>query len=127
MEKRFWLGAGVLAVLLAVSFLVTFGMDALHTPAAEAFRQAEELALSGDMEKAVARGMEGRNRWQAGRKLTACVADHSPMDDVETLLEEMTVFARAGDAEHFAAACAQLASLLRAMSEAHSPAWWNLL
>ncbi len=127
MEKRFWLGVGVLAVLLAVSITVTAAMKAIHEPAAEEFRQAARIALEGDLPTAAARGRHARDRWQKNRKFTACVADHAPMDTVEDLLAEMEVFAEAEDPEHFAAACARLAAAVKAMSDAHSPAWWNML
>ena len=127
MEKRFWLGVGVLAALLAVSIAVTAAMKAIHEPAAEGFAEAARIALEGDLPAAAARGRQARQRWQASRSFTASVADHGPMDTVEDLLAEMEVFAEAEDPEHFAAACARLAAAVKAMSDAHSPAWWNFL
>ena len=127
MEKRFWLGVGVLAALLAVSIAVTAAMKAIHEPAAAEFQEAAQVALDGDLPAAIAMGRSAGKRWQSTRRFTACVADHGPMDTVEDLLEEMEVFARAGEAEHFAAACARLSAAVKAMSDAHRLTGWNLL
>lgn len=127
MEKHFWTGAGILAVLLILSVCITLAMKNAHAPGAEAFRQASELALDGELEQGKQRADTGRQQWYKSRTFTACVADHSPMDQVEDLLAEMEVFAKAEDAEHFAACCNQLAKALEAMYDAHTFNLWNLL
>lgn len=127
MEKHFWTGLGILAALLALSVCISLGMKRAHAPGAEAFRQAAQLALAGELEQGRAFADAGRQRWYKSRAFTACVADHSPMDQVEDLLAEMDVFAKAEDAEHFAACCNQLAKAVEAMYDAHRFNLWNLL
>lgn len=127
MEKRFYLGIGLLALLLVISVLACFGMKAIHQPAEQALAQAAELALAGDMEQAVKLAQQSRSRWEHYRSCTASVADHSPMDDTENLFAEMEVYAAAGESAHFAACCLQLSNMAKAMYDAHSFTLWNLL
>lgn len=127
MGKRFWLGIGILALFLLVGVGISLGMDAIHRPAEQALEQAAEKALDGQMEEAVALARQAHDWWDDRWKLTASVADHSPMDEVDKLFEEMEVYAQAQEDKHFAACCAQLSRLVESMAAAHRFNWWNLL
>lgn len=127
MGGRFWLGVTILALFLVLGVVVTFATQSVQAPAAKALQTASQEALSGNFEKAVAEANSAYRRWLTYRNFTASVADHGPMDDVETLFAEMQVYAQAQEVPHFAACCAQLQVLLKAVAEAHSPAWWNFL
>ena len=127
MEKRFYLGLGVLLLLLAVSVAAWLGMQAIHQPEEQFLARASDLALAGDMEQAVPLAEAARSRWERYRCVTASVADHSPMDDTENLFAEMAVYAAAGEDAHFAACCLQLSNMAKAMYDAHSFTLWNLL
>lgn len=124
---RGWLGVGLLALFLALG-IVTMGlMDNAHLPTGDLLEQAAELALRGDMEQGVALGQEAKNRWERQWQATAVVADHSPMDDVDALFAEMEIYAKAGEAPHFAACCKELVKRVQAVAEAHRFSWWNIL
>lgn len=127
MGKRFYQGVGLLVVLLALSVLVTWGMRRIHEPTGAQLLEASQLALQGDTQQAIGLARQAHSQWKNTRMLTAAVADHSPMDDVDMLFREMEVYAAAGEIPHFAACCAQLSSLVRSMYEAHSPTWWNVV
>ena len=127
MQKRFYQGIGLLAILLALSVFVTWGMNRLHTPAEQQLQEASRLALQGDTQQALSLARQAHAHWEDTRTLTAAVADHSPMDDVDVLFSEMEVYAAAEEIPHFAACCLQLSDLLRSMYEAHSFTWWNVL
>ena len=108
--KRLWVGILLLLVLLAGTLAVTVAMDRIYAPMVEALE-------AGDLEAAE----ERYGRW---RQLTAAFADHGPMEEMDAL------FARAeicGDKQERRALCAELAQRAKAMSNAHSPTWWNLL
>lgn len=108
--KRLWVGILLLLVLLAGTLTVTVAMDRIYAPMVEALE-------AGDLEAAE----ERYGRW---RQLTAAFADHGPMEEMDAL------FARAeicGDEQERRALCAELAQRAKAMSNAHSPTWWNLL
>lgn len=108
--KRLWVGIILLLILLAGTMAVTVAMDRIYAPMVEALE-------AGDLEAAE----ERYGRW---RQLTAAFADHGPMEEMDAL------FARAEickDDQERKALCAELAQRAKAMSNAHSPTWWNLL
>lgn len=125
--RRLWIGIGVLAALLALGVGILGRMDAVHRQAARRLEQAAEAALAGDWETALQNADAARSSWQRHRNFTASVADHTPMDEIEGLYAELTVYVREADQAHFAAICLQLARLSEAMADSHSPTWWNLL
>ena len=127
MERRFWIGVLFLALLLVIGLLSAWGMYTLHQPGERLLERAKARALAGDMEEATALADQAYRRWEKYWVLTASAADHAPMDDVDSLFAEMQVFAAEGEKTHFAATCAQLSELLRAMHSAHSFTLWNLL
>ena len=127
MERRFYLGLGILIALLILGILSAAVMKFLHIPGAEALQTASVLALQGDSEKAITIAQDTKHNWERWRSLTASFADHSPIDDTENLFAEMEVFAAAGENVHFAACCRELSNMLEAMYEAHSFTLWNLL
>ena len=124
---RLWLGVGLLIALLLIGVLIATAMDGIHGPLSEVLTQASRAALSGDLEGGTILGRQARADWEKHRYCTAAVADHTPMDEIDSLFAEMEVYAQAEDDAHFAACCAQLAQMVRAMGDAHIFSWWNLL
>lgn len=127
MEKRFYLGLGILLLLLILGLSVSFFMQAVHQPVEANLAEAARFALAGDMEKALPLAQKAYDRWQRYHSLTASFADHSPMDDTDTLFQEMLVYAQAGEVPHFAACCRELVVLTQAMYDAHAFSLKNLL
>lgn len=127
MGRRFWLGIALLALFLALGLGTAWGMHAIHQPAAADLQAASREALDGNFPEAVAVADRAYRRWQLYRNCTATLADHNPMDDVDALFAEMRIYAQAQEVPHFAACCAQLEVLLKAMAEAHAPTWWCFL
>lgn len=127
MGKQFWVGVFLLLLLLGLTLGVAWGMEAIQEPAQKQLEQASVLALSGDMPQAAELAMQAKQRWERFWQVSAAVADHSPMDEIDKVFAEMEVYAKAGDEEHFAACCAQLSQLVGSMSDAHAHTWWNFL
>lgn len=127
MGRRFWLGIGILVLFLVLSLLATYSMTRIHIPAAQLLEQASQSALAGDLPQAVTDAQQAYQIWQNNWKYTASLADHTPMDDVDTLFAEMLVYADSEEIPHFAACCAQLSKMIQSMYTAHLPAWWNFL
>lgn len=124
---RLWLGVGLLILLLLLGLWVSAATADIHRPLAESLRQAEEAALSGDWGTAEACAQDAYARWARTWQLTAAIADHTPMDEIDGLFAQLPVYARVREAEDFSAACAELSRRVRAMGDAHSLTWWNLL
>ena len=124
MERRFYLGAGLLLVLLIMGLFTGWAMEKGRQPEARLLEQAAEET---QMQRGVDLAMQAKNLWQSKRKAVAAVADHTPMDEIDNLFAELEVYAKANEQVHFASCCSQLASLLRAVTDAHTLNWWNIL
>lgn len=125
--RRFWIGVGLLVVFFAIGLWVCAATDAVHLPISEDLQQASEQALAGDLSGGIASAQHAKKLWQSHWNSTAAVADHAPMDEIDSLFAQLEAYAAAGAAEDFAASCARTALLVEAVAEAHRPAWWNFL
>ncbi len=124
---RFLFGIGLLAALLGTGIWVGAAENAVCVPVAALLEQATEETVSGDMEKGAVLARQALQCWQQHRNATAAVVDHGPMDEVESLFAQMEQFALAGKEAQFAATCARLTQLVRAIGEANGLAWWSFL
>lgn len=127
MERRFWLGVGILTLFLAVGLWAMFFMDAIHEPVCQKLEQAAQAAAAGDMDAGIGLAQQANELWSAHRRSTAAVADHTPMDEIDSLFAQMQTYANMHEQTHFAAYCARLSTLVRAIGDAHSLTWWNLM
>lgn len=127
MEKRFYLGCAILVVLLGLGIGAALGMKAIHRPVEDLLSQAAELAMAENMDTALPLAQKAYDRWQKRHSLTASLADHSPMDDTDTLFQEMLVYGELGEIPHFAACCRELTFMVEAMYDAHAFSLKNLL
>ena len=125
--KRSWIGLFLLLLLLAAALGATWGMERIHTPIARELEQAAELALEGDWERADALSTDADRRWQRWAHFRGCLADHTPMEEIDGLLAQLEVFRKAREDSDFAAACACAARKVEAMGQAHGLSWWNVL
>lgn len=125
--KRLWIGAALLAVMLVSGLWVTKAMQDIQEPVAKDLEEAAHLALEDEWGKAEALTTRARKQWQKKWHMTAAVADHEPMDEIDALFAELEVYAKSADSVSYSGTCAHLAELLKAMSEAHGLNWWNLL
>ncbi len=124
---RGWLGVGILVVFLIGGIVAAALMSSAHLPTAELLQQASEMTINGEFGEAVLLGLEAKDRWEQQWNGTASMADHGPMDEVDALFGELTVYAVTGEEPHFAACCAELAKRIEAVAEAHKFSWWNVL
>ena len=126
MEKRFYLGLSILAVILAASIGVTLGMRAIHKPVQQMLIQAADTA-EADWGQSLSLAQKAYDRWQHYYSMTASFADHSPMDDTDTLFQEMLVYGQMEEIPHFIACCRELTVMTEAMYDAHAFSLKNLL
>ena len=125
--RRLWIGVGVLVVMLAVAICLTAAFDRIHTPLSEEIKQASQLAMAGEWEKATALTRQARADWKNYRELIAAVADHEPLEKMEYLLDQLLVYGQLHRRADFAAICVEVAALAEAMLESQSLSWWNFL
>lgn len=125
--KRLWIGIVILAVLLAGSIAISVAMSAIHDPIAADLELAAQKALQEDWDSALSLFRRANGRWEKYHDFTAAFADHTPMDEMDTLLEELEVYAHEQENPHFSATCAHLYFMAKAIAETHLLTWWNLL
>lgn len=125
--RRSWIGFFMLLVLLAGALGVTWGMEKIHRPIARELEQAAGRALAGDWESADALSVDAGVRWERWTHFRGCFADHTPMEEVDGVLAEVSVYRAAQEEADFAAACACAARKVAAMGQAHGLSWWNVL
>lgn len=125
--KRFWIGFVLLLILLIGGFASSFALDKLHTPISDELSLAAEAALDDRWAEAVSLAQRARSQWEKQRHAVAAITSHTPMEQIDSLFEELEVYRTEEEVLPFAACCASLSALVDAMAEAHSMSWWNLL
>ncbi len=125
--KRFWLGVGLLLVLLIGGLTLSGSLNRRYQPLMQTLTRAAEAARESDMTLSGDLLEQARRAWNRDRNFAAAVMDHNPMEQIESHFAAAENFCKAGDEEETAAACGQLAALIRALAESHQLSWWNLL
>ena len=125
--KRSLIGLGLLLVLLAVGIAATWAMVKIHAPMETRLQQAAVFALEEDWVQADAASREVMAAWEKWANFRTCLADHTPVEEIDAGLEELKIYAAARENAAFAAACAELGRKIAAVGEAHSLVWWNIL
>lgn len=125
--KHFWLGMGILVFFLIAGLVTTFVFAHIHEPLSEGLEHAARSALDGDYEKAAFFADTATSRWKKYRALTAAVADHAPLEEMDAAFEILDTYMELGWWGEFAALCAQLSQMASAMAESQAALWWNLL
>ena len=127
MEKRFYVGLILLIFLLAVGIGATIAMRAIHQPVETQLARAAQLAEAGNLTEALPLAEAAYRRWETFHAVTASLADHRPMDDTDTLFQEMLVYGQTEEIPHFIACCRELVIMTQAMYDAHAFSLKNLL
>ena len=123
--KRSIFGGLLLLVLLLGSLGAAALMENLHSPISELLDLAADLAAE-DLPGAVALARQAKAAWEKAEPLSACFADHNPMEEMNQEFARLEIFAREEEPLAFAAACGSLAEKMQAMGDAHSLQWRNL-
>ena len=126
MGRRFYLGAGILALLLALGIFNGHWLDQSNRQVVQRLIQAEEAAQEGNSDDALALAQQAKALWQSSWNRVAVVADHTAMDEIDGLFSQLVHYAREGAAS-FCATCARVRELVSAVSDGHQFTWWNLL
>ena len=127
MDRRFWVGLAILILFLALGVYTAAGMQKIHQPMAEKLHQASVRASEGALYQGVQLAISAKKDWLQHWRITAAVADHEPMEQIDGLFAQLDGFAATGDTGSFAAVAGRLSKLVEAIGEAHSLSWWNLL
>ena len=121
--KRWYLGAGLLALLLAAGLISGAWLENFHEELESLARSGWEAVRAGDTGEAAGIFQQLRDRWENARTLTSVLADHAALEEVDTLLEKLTASRNGVFLEENAL---QLASLLGALAKSQCLTMENL-
>lgn len=124
--KRSWFGFILLLILLALALTVTWVMGQIHRPVVQDLRQAADLALAEDWEGADAAAQRAKSQWQLWANVRLCFADHTPVEDIDSMFGALEAYEAEKETADFAAACLQLKEKVDAVGQAHGLSLWNL-
>ena len=120
-------GAGLLAVLLAVSLWLGDSLAVLHDGPAQDLEKAIAAAAEENWPLANALCNRADKEWTQKRNLAAALYRHDPIDLIDAGFASLKSYAACEDISAFSGTCAQLARQLRSLPDNHSFRWWNLL
>lgn len=124
---RFWLGVILLVTFLVLGLWTGVAVAQINAPISRQLEAAAAASLAGDPEDGFSFIRQAHTLWEKNRHLLASVADHAPMDEIDSLFAQAETLSQAGKDGEFAACCMRLSQLVQAISEAHSLQWWNFL
>ncbi len=116
---RFRIGVGLLLALLVLSLGVQLGMAAAQKPVEEKLKQALSAAWAGDFSTAQGALHRAWQHWDRARTLSAMLADHAFLEDVEADFAMLSLWARKQERGDFCSLCAATILRLEAISAAH--------
>ena len=125
--KRFIIGLITLSLLFVIGLFVAIATKEMYRPVTSLLENASHTALNGSFDAAVADAQKAQALWDKHKNKTATIADHTPMEEIDQLFTEAEIYAKSEEKPHFAACCAQLASAVQNMADAHAMNLWNLL
>ena len=125
--KRLRFGVGLLIGLLAVSLYLGDALTELVEPAESDLDKAAVAALEENWPLASALYLRAQKHWDSKRNLTAVLAHHDPIGEIDVAFAALPAYAATEDTTGFCTACGQLAQQLRSLPLPHGPTWWNLL
>lgn len=114
---RFQIGLGLLILLLILGIGSCYAMQEAQAPIAQTMEQAALHARRGDMGNAASAAARAEQAWQRARTITASLADHMPLEDIESLFAQLDAYEH-DDPAAYSALCAELARRIRAVAEA---------
>ena len=125
--KKFWIGVILLAFLLTAGLLNAWRMDRNYRKIASLLTEAADMALSGEIAQGADKAETAQDLWERYRNAVATVADHGPLENVESLFSQLKTYASEENPMEFAACCRATSRQVEAVGEAQTLNWQNLL
>ena len=125
--KRLWFGAGLLVFLLVAGLYLGDALPDLIQPAEADLDKAAVAALEENWPLASALYLRAQKHWDSCRSLTAVLAHHDPIQQIDVGFAALPAYAAVEDTTAFCSACSQLAQQLRSLPQPHGATWWNII
>ena len=82
---------------------------------------AAEAALENNWEDALRFAAQAESQWETDRNPAAVLADHAPLDQIDSLLRQLEPAAAARNGPNYAGLCRQLSQLWKALAREQKP------
>lgn len=125
--KYLYLGAGILALGLALCIVSTAALGRQTDRAAALLDQALEAADRGDFDAAEVRTRRAMDLWERHKGFFGMILRHDEADQVTSTFRALAEYAKNHCAEEFSPTCAQLLAQIRHLSEMEAPHYYNIL
>ena len=125
--KRFWLGVAVLTFLLGIGIGTTVFTRRTQADISQTLELASKAALRGNWQDANRYSRKAKTDWESARNITASIADHEPMEQIDDLFAQMEIYLVTRQQIPLAACCSSLCILTDAIGETQAVNWWSLL
>lgn len=125
--KRLWIGITFLVILFASGIALSLGMVSLHNRISSHLSAASLSALAQDWDTALQLSDAAGKDWDKYRHITAAFTDHEPIEEMDDLFLQLSIYRNPLRATEYAAVCSHLSQLSSTIAESHSLTWWNLL
>lgn len=123
--KYLYLGAAILAVLLAACIL----SGVLVSTATEGALDSLDLALEAfdrsGLAQAAPYAKAAKQDWQRHSRLLSALLGHEELDEIEALFTSLESYTRTASADDFRSVCAELALRLRHITQMDVPFYYN--
>lgn len=125
--KHLIFSIALLLMLLAAGIFSSLRVQWVQEPIATQLEQAAQAGFSENWELAGSLFEKAQTRWNTYRNALATVTDHGPMEEIDSLFDELEFYRRAKDPVLFSSLCGRLSQLAEAVGESLRFSWWNLL
>lgn len=125
--KKGWLAVALLGAMVALSLWHVSALRSLTGSLGEELRRAEELAASGDWDKAAEVTKAASEQWDDRAFYLHVTLDHKTADDIAVGFAETLGFLEWREAGEYAAANARLMEQLEVLGDVERPNLENLL
>ena len=127
MNNKFYIGVGILILLLFSSLFVGFFAQKRQDPIKETVSAAQEAAKNENIRESVRLIQQAQRSWKRNWKSIASFSHHATMEEIDRLFAQLSVCDNLESKQDFLTASAELCSLLDALTNDQAFTWWNLL
>lgn len=125
--KRFWIGLGLLVLIWVAGLWTASRLEDTHSTITRQLEQSADAAQAGHWFRADALAEDAFRMWQEGWDLSAALADHTVLDEIDGLLAQADVYRNNREPVSYAAICARISQAIDALQESHRLTLRNLL
>ena len=125
--RRTWVGIVLLALLLILGIFSVLGIHGPLDAIADGLETASTLALSGSVADGAEAVREALRLWISVRNAIAAFTDHDPLERIDAGFTLLELYTAMEDNRNFSVVCLELSMQIRAVGDAHSIRWWNIL